>query len=40
MKAVNGKATAYVCVNHTCQRPTHDVKEMLERLNAGHRSIA
>ena len=40
MKAVNGKATAYVCVNHACQRPTHDVNEMLGRLDAGHRSIA
>jgi uncharacterized protein YyaL (SSP411 family) len=39
MKAVNGKATAYVCVNHACQRPTHDVNEMLGRLDAGNRSI-
>ncbi len=29
---VEGKATAYVCTNFSCQRPTTDAAEMLERL--------
>jgi uncharacterized protein YyaL (SSP411 family) len=32
MKPVNGKATAYVCVNYACQLPTNDVKVMLKQL--------
>ena len=30
--AVNGKATAYVCLNHACRQPTADVDEMLKSL--------
>jgi uncharacterized protein YyaL (SSP411 family) len=33
MKAISGRATAYVCVNHACRRPTHDIDEMLGLLN-------
>jgi len=33
MKAIDGRATAYVCVNHACRRPTHDIDEMLGLLN-------
>jgi len=32
--SIGGKATAYVCVNHTCKSPTTDVNKMLELLNA------
>ena len=31
---VDGKATAYVCVNHVCQQPVTDVEEMLEQLES------
>jgi uncharacterized protein YyaL (SSP411 family) len=31
-KAVDGKATAYVCSNYACERPTTDVGEMLKLL--------
>ena len=27
-----GKATAYVCTNHLCKRPTTDIREMLQLL--------
>lgn len=30
--SLGGKATAYVCSNFTCQRPTTDIKKMLESL--------
>ncbi len=30
----DGKATAYVCTNHLCKRPTTDIGEMLELLHA------
>jgi uncharacterized protein YyaL (SSP411 family) len=33
--SIGGKATAYVCVNHTCKSPTTDISKMLELLNAG-----
>jgi uncharacterized protein YyaL (SSP411 family) len=29
---VGGRATAYVCVNHACDAPTHDVTSVLESL--------
>ncbi len=32
MKAARGKATAYICTNYACQRPTTDPQEMLEFL--------
>ncbi len=32
-KAIDGKATAYVCLNQICKLPTTDVKEMLELLS-------
>ncbi len=31
-KSLNGKATAYVCRNFTCQKPTTDLKTMLAAL--------
>jgi uncharacterized protein YyaL (SSP411 family) len=33
--SIGGKATAYVCVNHSCKSPTTDINKMLELLNAG-----
>ena len=33
--SIGGKATAYVCVNHSCKSPTTDVNKMFELLNAG-----
>jgi uncharacterized protein YyaL (SSP411 family) len=34
MKPIGGKATAYVCVNHTCQLPTSDLGKLKELLDA------
>jgi len=36
-RSINGKATAYVCVNHNCQLPTTDVGVMLQLLDATRR---
>jgi uncharacterized protein YyaL (SSP411 family) len=33
--SIGGKATAYVCVNHSCKSPTTDVNKMFELFNAG-----
>jgi len=33
--SIDGKATAYVCQNFTCQRPTTDVEQMLANVKAG-----
>jgi uncharacterized protein YyaL (SSP411 family) len=33
-KAINTKATSYVCTNYVCQSPTTDVKQMLKLLNS------
>ena len=33
MKAIDGRATAYVCVNYACSRPTQDSGEMLRLLD-------
>lgn len=30
---INGKATAYVCTNYTCNLPTNDPRKMLELIN-------
>jgi len=38
-KAVNGKATAYVCHNYNCNLPTTDIKEMIKQLEGGEPSI-
>ena len=35
---INGKAAAYVCVNHTCSLPTTDTHTMLDLLNAARGS--
>ncbi len=32
MKMVNGKATAYVCVNYACQLPTSDIRKFTDSL--------
>ena len=34
MEMVGGRATAYVCVNRTCHKPTNDPAEMILRLSA------
>ena len=34
MQAVGGRATAYVCVNQACSRPTQDIDEMLRLLDS------
>jgi uncharacterized protein YyaL (SSP411 family) len=34
IKPINGKATAYVCENHACQRPTSDISELAEQLKS------
>ncbi|MBW1803244.1 MAG: thioredoxin domain-containing protein, partial [Deltaproteobacteria bacterium] len=31
-RSLEGKATAYVCVNNACKAPTRNIKEMLEQL--------
>jgi uncharacterized protein YyaL (SSP411 family) len=31
-KSINGKATAYVCMNYACKSPTTDVSKMLELI--------
>ena len=33
--SLDGKATAYVCQNYACERPTTDVEEMLALLSTG-----
>jgi uncharacterized protein YyaL (SSP411 family) len=33
--SIDGKATAYVCRNFSCNLPTTDIKQMLKNLNAG-----
>ncbi|MHA2429128.1 MAG: hypothetical protein ACXADB_13995 [Candidatus Hermodarchaeia archaeon] len=33
-KAIDGRATAFVCANHVCQSPTTDVKTMLKLLGS------
>ncbi len=32
--SIDGKATAYVCLDYSCERPTTDVGKMLQLLNA------
>lgn len=32
IKPIDGKATAYVCVNYACRLPTTDVAVMLKQL--------
>jgi uncharacterized protein YyaL (SSP411 family) len=31
--SIDGRATAYVCMNHNCKLPTTDISKMLELLN-------
>ena len=33
--SIDGKATAYVCVNHYCKLPTTDIDTMLSLLGSG-----
>jgi len=33
MPNIDDKATAYVCINYTCKKPTTEVNEMLKQLN-------
>jgi uncharacterized protein YyaL (SSP411 family) len=33
IKPLNGKATAYVCENYACQRPTTDISELAKQLS-------
>jgi uncharacterized protein YyaL (SSP411 family) len=37
--AIDGKATAYVCRNFSCNLPTTDIKQMLRLLNPGARPV-
>ena len=30
--SLQGKATAYVCLNHACLKPTTSIKEMMDML--------
>jgi len=32
--SIDGKATAYVCMNHSCQLPTTDVNEVMKLFNS------
>jgi len=34
LTSIDGKATAYVCLNYECKRPTTDTRAMLELLNS------
>ena len=34
LTSIDGKATAYVCLNYKCKRPTTDTRAMLELLNS------
>lgn len=34
MEMIDGQATAYICVNRTCHKPTTDPSEMVSRLSA------
>ncbi|HUJ72889.1 MAG TPA: thioredoxin domain-containing protein [Verrucomicrobiae bacterium] len=36
IKPLDGKATAYVCVNYACQLPTNDIEKMTTLLAAKH----
>jgi len=36
-RMVDGKATAYVCRDFTCNLPTHDVDEMVSQITAAER---
>jgi uncharacterized protein YyaL (SSP411 family) len=38
LTSIEGRATAYVCRNFSCELPTTDVERMLELLSAGSRS--
>jgi len=38
MKSIDGKATAYVCSNFVCSKPTTDIQEMLMLLNINNLS--
>jgi len=31
--SINGRATAYVCMNYNCKLPTTDIDKMLQLLN-------
>jgi uncharacterized protein YyaL (SSP411 family) len=33
--SIDGRATAYVCMNYNCKLPTMDIDEMLKLLNVG-----
>jgi uncharacterized protein YyaL (SSP411 family) len=33
-KSLDGKATAYVCLNYACELPTTDTEKMLDMLSA------
>ena len=37
MKAVDDRATAYICVEHSCLLPTTDAKRLVESLDGGNR---
>ncbi len=37
---LEGKATAYVCINKTCKPPTHEIDKMLQYLNSSWSSTS
>ncbi len=37
LSSKEGRATAYVCQNYSCQLPTTDIRKMLELLNVPYR---
>ena len=38
--SMNGKATAYVCLNYVCKEPTTDINEMLEMMRKKRKIIS
>ena len=37
--SLQGRATAYVCLNYRCQLPTTEISQMLKSLSTGPRAV-